>query len=221
MIITILTLFPEMFDTVFKYSIIKRAIAQRIVEINLVNIREFAIDAYKTVDDRPFGGGAGMILKVDLIDRAIESLKSKIKPDKKVKIILLDPKGVTFSQAKAQEFSHFNRLILICGHYEGVDARIENLVDEVISIGKYVLTGGELPSMVIVDSVVRLIPGVLQNPDSLTQESFSNENLEYPQYTRPASYKGMNVPDILLSGNHKEIEKWKSSHSQKIPKTNK
>lgn len=221
MIITILTLFPEMFDTVFKYSIIKRAIAQRIVEINLVNIREFAIDAYKTVDDRPYGGGAGMILKVDIIDRALESIKSKFKPGEKVKIILLEPKGETFSQAKAQEFSHFNRLIFICGHYEGVDARIANLVDEVISIGKYILTGGEIPSMVIVDSVVRLIPGVLQNPDSLAQESFSNHNLEYPQYTRPETFKGMKVPDVLLSGNHKEIDKWKSSHSQKIPKAKK
>ena len=231
--IDILTLFPEMFGGPFDTSMLKKAQDDGFVEINIYNLRDWATDKHKTVDDRPYGGGAGMIIRVDIIDRAITDLKiknqkSKIKnTNKNSKIILLSAKGQTFNQDKAWELSKLDHLILIAGHYEGVDERVaENLADEEISIGNYILTGGEIPAMVITDTVVRLIPGLL-NPDSLAEESFSPftnhrsprpkddqplaeiTNIEYPQYTRPENYKGWKVPQVLLSGNHKEIEKWR------------
>lgn len=234
--IDILTLFPEMFAGPFNNSILKRARDKALVEINIHNLRDWAKDKHKIVDDRPYGGGPGMILKVDVIDRAVSSLKGKKSTLRargpkgpEAKVILLDAKGKRFTQSVAKSLSKSKHLILISGHYEGVDHRVhENLADEVISIGDYVLTGGEIPVMVLVDSIVRLLPGVLK-PESLMNESFSKmenghrlgephgserklkiENYtEYPQYTRPEKYRGWKVPKVLLSGNHAEIEKWR------------
>lgn len=208
--ISILTLFPEMFSGPFDYSIVKRAQDKKLVTIEFVNIRDFASDKYRTVDDHPYGGGVGMILRVDVIDRALESQKSKVK-SLKSKTILLDPRGTPYTQKKARELATYNHLILICGHYEGVDARVRRLADESISIGDYILTGGELPAMVIADSVVRLLPGTLTHPDATALESFSDNAhaLEYPQYTKPQNYKGNNVPPVLLSGNHEAIALWR------------
>lgn len=215
MVIDILTLFPEMFSGPFDFSMLKKAKDKKIVEINIHNIRNWAKDKHKTTDDRPFGGGPGMILKVEPIDLALRELKEKTKA-KSRKVILLSPQGKIFNQKEAKELSQIDHLILIAGHYEGVDQRIiDHLIDEEISIGKYVLTGGEIPAMVIVDSVVRLIPGVLER-EVVENETFSKgENFDYPQYTRPANYKGWQVPNILLSGNHKEIERWRKEVAQK------
>lgn len=203
--ISILTLFPEMMKGPFDHSIIKRAVEKKLVEIEYVNIRDFGIGKHKIVDDKPYGGGVGMVLRIDVIDKALQNVKCQ------ERIILLDPRGEKFTQQKAEELAKLDHLILICGHYEGVDERVKNLIDESISIGNYVLTGGELPAMVIVDSVVRLIPGVLAKPQATALESFSKRGyLEHPQYTRPRSFKGWEVPEILLSGNHRKIEEWKS-----------
>lgn len=216
MIIDILTLFPEMFVGPFDMSMLKKAKDLGLVKINIHNLRDWAVDKHKSVDDRPYGGGKGMILRVDIIDSAITSLKSKDS-----KVILLSPQGKVFDQENALKLSGKKHLILICGHYEGVDQRVvDHLVDEEISIGEYVLTGGELPAMIITDTIVRLIPGVL-DPEATSQESFSlkidtskNEKLiEYPQYTRPPSFKGWDVPIVLQSGNHGEIKAWKEKMS--------
>ena len=236
MIIDILTLFPEMFKGPFDTSMLKKAQDDNLVKINIHNLRDWAIDKHKTVDDRPYGGGAGMIIRVDVVNRALTDLKiknqkSKIKnTNKNSKIILFSAKGQTFNQDKARELSKLKHLILIAGHYEGVDERVaEHLVDEEISIGNYVLTGGEIPAMVITDAVARLIPGVL-NPESLTEESHSPitihqlliTNFEYPQYTRPENYRDWKVPEVLLSGNHKEIKRWREmAASSKIKKIKK
>lgn len=206
--ISILTLFPQMFTGPFDYSIVKRAKEKGLVSIDLVNIRDFATDAYKTVDDHPYGGGQGMIMRVDVLDRALSSIKTKGKK------ILLDPSGTRYTQAKAQELSTLNHLILVCGHYEGVDERVRTLVDESVSIGDYVATGGELPAMVVTDSIVRLLPGALQNESSSEEESFSHSFLEYPQYTRPDVYKRMKVPDILTMGDHQKIESWRQKQAR-------
>jgi tRNA (guanine37-N1)-methyltransferase len=226
--IDILTLFPEMFKGPFDESMIKRAQDEKLVQISIQDLRKWAKDKHKTVDARPYGGGPGMIVRVDIIDSAISNLQLSISKQKtrsksqiKSKIVLLSAKGQKYTQKKAQELSKLDHLILIAGHYEGVDHRVhEHLVDEVISIGDYILTGGEIPTMVLVDSIVRLIPRVL-NPESLKNESFShntqhatrNTQTEYPQYTRPEEYKGWKVPEILLSGNHAEIEKWRQKQS--------
>jgi len=228
--IDILTLFPEMFEGPFNESIIKRAKEKGLVEIQIHNLRNWASDKHKTVDDRPYGGGAGMILKVDVIDKALTEIKSqnsKVKKrNKKVKTILLSAKGSLLTQEKVYELSKLDHLILIAGHYEGVDERVvEHLVDEEISIGKYILTGGEIPAMVITDAVIRLIPGVIK-PQSLEEESYSpnaknkllNTNIEYPQYTRPKEYRGWKVPEVLLSGNHKKIENWRKKEALKKTK---
>ena len=212
MTVSILTLFPEMFQGPFDYSIVKRAKNQEKVVINLIHIRDFANDKYRSVDDHPYGGGLGMIMRVDIIDAAISNAKCQI-PNEKTKTILLDPRGTPYTQAKAREFAKLDHLILICGHYEGVDERIRTLADESISIGDYVLTGGELPAMVITDTVARLLPGVLKK-EATQKESFSvSHTLEYPQYTRPEEYKSLRVPNILLSGNHKKIEEWKKNNT--------
>jgi len=212
--IDILTIFPEMFEGPFKESMIKRAQEKKLVEIKIHNLRNWTEDKHKTVDDKPFGGGPGMIMKVEVIDKALKDLKLK-----NSRVILLTPQGKTFKQKTARELSKVKHIILICGHYEGFDERIrEYFVDEEISIGNYVLTGGEIPAMVVVDSVVRLIPGVVGNEKSTKDESFSNGLLEYPQYTRPADYKGRKVPEVLLSGNHKEIEKWRKEQAKKKTK---
>ena len=203
--IDILTLFPKMFHGPFDESIIKRAMERKLVEINIHNLRDWTEDRHRTVDDRPFGGGKGMVIKVDIIDRALQELKQK-----NTKVILLSPQGKTFTQKKAEELSKLKHLILISGHYEGFDERIrEHLIDDEISIGEYVLTGGELPAMVITDTIVRLIPKVLDE-EAITKESFSEKGvLDFPQYTKPQEYKGWKVPNVLLSGDHAEIEKWR------------
>ena len=213
--IDVITLFPEMFDGPFSASIIKRAESRGLIEVKVHNLRDWGETDRKNVDDRPYGGGVGMIMRVDIIDAALRDLKTK-----KSKIILLDATGEKFVQAKAQKLSHEKHLILIAGHYEGVDHRVhEHLVDEVISIGDYVLTGGEIPSMVLTDSIIRLLPGVLGKDESSKDESHKKPGyLEYPQYTRPETYKAgfgkkWSVPNVLLSGNHAEINKWRDEKS--------
>ncbi len=224
--IDILTLFPKMFTGPFDESIVKRAQEKKLVEINIHDLRKWSKDKRRTVDDRPFGGGVGMIMMIEPIDHALHDLKLKAK-NSKLKTILLSPRGKLFNQKIARQLCKFDQLIFICGHYEGVDERVsEHLIDEEVSIGDYVLTGGEIPAMVVVDSVARLIPGVLGKPEATRDESFSNYNLkpknysllEYPQYTRPENFKGRKVPKILLSGNHKKIEEWKKKKALEITK---
>lgn len=214
MTVTILTLFPELFSPVLSSSILGRAQNKKLLEIRLINIRDFATDKHQSVDDRPYGGGAGMLLRVDILYNAIQAARIR-KYGKSEKIILTDPAGKIFNQAAACRYSHLAHLIIIAGHYEGFDARINNFVDEKISIGKYVLTGGEIPAMAIVDAVARLTPRVLAKTQAITDESFTKPGQkEYPQYTRPEVFKGLKVPPVLLSGNHKEIEKWKEEKSR-------
>ncbi len=208
--IDILTLFPEMFTEPFGQSIVGRAVNKSLVEIKIHNLRDWATDKYKSVDDRPYGGGAGMIMRIDIIDRAIQKLKNS--KTQNAKVILLDAGGEKFDQRLARDLAHDEHLIIICGHYEGVDHRVhEHIADEIISIGDYVLSGGEIPAMVVVDSVVRLLPGVLGNEKSLLEESHNTKDVEYPQYTRPEEYKEWKVPEVLLSGDHAKIKKWRSS----------
>lgn len=214
--ISIITLFPEMFEGPFSHSIVKNAQAKKIVSINLVNIRDFGIGRHKVVDDKPYGGGIGMVLRVDVVDAAISKTKDQRLMTKDQRVILLSAHGKTFNQEKALEFSKIKHLILICGHYEGIDERVKEFIDEEISIGDFVLTGGEIPAMLITDSVVRLIDGVLKKGATDT-ESFSGESklLEYPQYTKPNTYKNLNVPPILLGGNHGKIKEWRNKESAK------
>ena len=208
----VITLFPNLFEEHLNNLPFKKAIAKRLIEVNLVNLRDFASNAYGTVDDKPYGGGIGMILMIEPIYKALESLDSR-----KESVILLSPSGTKYNQKKAQELSEVSEITLICGRYEGVDARVKDyLVTEVISIGDYILSGGELAALTIMESVVRLIPGVLDKKEACENESFSNDYLEYPQYTRPEIFKEMEVPKVLLSGNHKEIGRWKTEHSLAI-----
>lgn len=210
--IDILTLFPEMFSNFLEASIIGRAIDNNIVSINCINIRDFSKDKHKRVDDYPFGGGAGMVMRPEPIYDAISSVK-----DEKSKIIFLSPKGKTYNQEIANKLSLEKHIILLCGHYEGIDNRvIENYIDEEISIGDYVLTGGEVAAMTVVDSIVRLLPGVLNNQESFKDESHFDGLLEYPQYTRPRIFNDIEVPGVLLSGNHKEIDRWRRYESLKV-----
>jgi tRNA (guanine37-N1)-methyltransferase len=214
--ISILTLFPEMFSGPFEKSIVKRATDRNIVSVQFVNIRDFASDKYKSVDGHPYGGGAGMILRVDVIDRALQYVRTQNSElNDQTKTILLDAGGIQYTQKKAREFAKLEHLILICGHYEGVDARIRSLVDDEISIGDYVLTGGEIPAMVLTDSVIRLIPGVLKKGEATIRESFTDNSLEYPQYTEPREYNGASVPDVLVSGNHAAINSWQVNEALK------
>jgi tRNA (guanine37-N1)-methyltransferase len=208
--IDILTIFPDMFAGPFSESMIKRAVGKKIVDINIHNLRQWSTDPHQSVDDRPYGGGPGMIMMVEPIERALKDLRSQDSH-----VILTSAKGTPFNQSKAQELSHLSHLIFICGHYEGVDQRVgDYLVDEELSIGDYVLTGGELPAMVMIDSTVRLIPNVLGHPDSHIVESHTISGyLEYPQYTRPDTYDNWKVPKILLSGNHAQIKLWQTEHS--------
>jgi tRNA (guanine37-N1)-methyltransferase len=217
--IDILTLFPDMFKGPFDASIIKRAESRDLIKVEVHDLRKWGEGERRNVDDRPFGGGPGMLLRVDIIDHALHDLKLKVKSEKLshsvIKVVLLDASGERYTQQKAQELSKLDHLILIAGHYEGVDHRVhERLVDEVISIGDYVLTGGEIPAMVMVDSIIRLIPGVLGKDESSVDESHKEPGyLEYPQYTRPEEYKGWKVPKVLLGGNHKEIQNWRDKRS--------
>ena len=213
--IDIITLFPEMFKGVFGDSIIKRAVDNKILEIRLTQLRDFAFDKHKQVDDSPFGGGSGMVLKPEPVFRAVRSVLQNSTATSR-RIIIADPAGKTFNQEKAKELATVDWLIIICGHYEGFDARIYTLADELISIGDYVLTGGEIPAMAIVDAVARMLPDVLGASDSAETDSFFDGMLSYPQYTRPRNFEGMEVPEVLLSGNHAEIAKWRKLKSQEI-----
>lgn len=204
-----------MFQGPFDHSIVKRAMDKKILEINFVNLRDFGEGAHKLVDDTPYGGGLGMILRADILDRAIENSKIKSLSKNEEKIILLSATGNTFKQRTALRFSKLKHLIIICGHYEGVDNRVNDLVDEIISIGDFITTGGEIPAMLIVDSVCRLIKGTLK--EGVTEsESFSSNTLEYPQYTKPRIYNKNSVPEVLLSGNHKKINEWRKKESLRI-----
>lgn len=209
--ISILTLFPEMFSGPFDHSIIKNAKEKKLVNIDFVNIREFGIGRHKTVDDKPYGGGHGMILKVDVLEKAIAQTKDKNIDAKSQKIVLLSPHGKTFNQKMALKFSNLKHLILVCGHYEGVDERIKKFIDLELSVGDFIVTGGEIPAMLVTDAITRLIKGVLKEGVTST-ESFS-ELLEYPQYTKPNTYKNFSVPPILLSGDHGKIKSWRDKAS--------
>jgi tRNA (guanine37-N1)-methyltransferase len=209
--IDILTIFPQLFEAPFGFGIFKRAIDNGLVQINLVNIRDYTHDKHHTTDDYPYGGGAGMVMKPEPIFEAVEDIKNKM-DDKgaNLPVILLTPQGRLFSHKVARELSQHQHIVLICGHYEGVDERVvEHLATDTISIGDYVLTGGELPAMVVADAVLRLVPGVLGSEDSPLDDSHASGLLEYPQYTRPSEYRGWQVPEILLSGNHAQIAKWR------------
>ena len=209
--IDVLTVLPGLFDCFLREGIIGKALQSGKVEVNVVNIRDFALDKHKVVDDVPYGGGPGMVLKPEPIFRAYEELT---KEGEKPYVILTEPWGETFNQEMALEFSKRERLLIICGRYEGVDERVKTLVDKEVSIGDYVLTGGELPAMVIMDAVIRLLPGVLGNEESLKADSFMDRGLlGYPNYTRPAEFRGMKVPEVLLSGHHKRIELWRKEQS--------
>ena len=240
----IISIFPKIFDSYFSESIIKRAQKNKIINIKVHNLRDFTKDKHRTVDDTPYGGGAGMVLKIEPIWRCVQSLNAKLKSSLRSRIILFSAKGKKYTQKDARRLAKYDNLILICGRYEGVDERVaKHIADEEVSVGDYVLTGGEIPAMILVDSIARLIPGVLGNPKSLEEESFSkkngncllasarlwqagklsarrrgreigNSNLEYPQYTKPEIFKGWKVSKILLSGNHGEIQKWRAKKSK-------
>ena len=212
--IDVLTLFPQMFEVPFSFGIFKRAVDQELVSLNLHNIRDYTHDKHRTADDYPYGGGAGMVLKPEPVFETVEAVLAEEgkQPDNMegTRIILLTPQGRHFSQELAVELSRFNHLILICGHYEGIDERVrEYLVHDEISIGDYILSGGETAAMVVADAVIRLVPDVLGSAESQVEESHNSNLLEYPQYTRPPEYRGWKVPEILLSGNHGEIARWR------------
>ncbi len=211
--IKVLSLFPKMFDGILNESIIKRAIDDKKVNIDVIDLRSYSKDKHNKVDDTIYGGGAGMLIKCEPVFDAIDDLKTK-----NTKVIMLSPDGVKYNQEKAYELSKEKNIILLCGHYEGFDERINTVVDEKISIGDYVLTGGEIPAMAIIDSVTRLLPGVI-NEESHLNDSFNNDLLDYPQYTKPQEYRGMKVPDVLLSGDHKKIDEWR--REEQIKKTKK
>lgn len=211
----IMTLFPEMFPGIMETSILGRAKAQGLLDWEAVNIRDYTLDKHMKVDDYPYGGGAGMVMQAEPIYRCFEALTKKMRPEpKKKRVIYVTPQGHVFNQKMAEEFAREEELVFLCGHYEGVDERVlEEIVTDYVSIGDYVLTGGELPAMVMIDTISRLVPGVLHNQDSAETESFSDGLLEYPQYTRPETYHEKKVPEVLLSGHHKKIEAWRFEKS--------
>lgn len=214
MLIDVLTLFPNMYDNFLTESIIKRAISDKKVIVNIHNIRDYTVYKNNQVDDYPFGGGGGMVLMCDPIFRAVESLKKD-----NTLVIMMTPSGKVFKQSIAYDLSKHSHLIILCGHYEGFDERIKTIVDLELSIGDYVLTGGELPSMVVMDSIIRLVGGVI-NSNSLTSESFNDNLLDYPNYTKPVDYRGMKVPEVLLSGHHQNIEKFRHDEKVRLTKEN-
>jgi tRNA (guanine37-N1)-methyltransferase len=217
--IDVVTIFPDMFDNIIEFGVLKEAFKKNICQLNIYNLRDFSNYKHGRVDDRPYGGGPGMVLMPEPIDNAITFIKkkNKIKKKEKQKTILLSPRGEKLNQNKLKYLSNLENIILICGRYEGVDERvIDSLIDFEISIGDYVLTGGEIPAMVIIDGAIRLLPGVVGKEESLKSESFEDNLLDYPQYTRPPVFKGMDVPKILLSGNHKDIQKWRKEKSLEI-----
>jgi len=208
----ILTLFPELISGYFEDSIIKKAREKNLISIHMHQLRDYALDKHKQVDDSPYGGGVGMVMKVDVLGRAVEEIKTKI--DKEPYVIYLSPQGEKLTNSSAREFAKMENILLVCGRYEGVDQRfIDIYVDKEISIGDYVLSGGELPAAVVVDAVCRFIPGVVGKDESVMSDSLENSMLKYPQYTRPQNFNGNEVPDVLMSGNHAEIEKWRASAS--------
>ena len=211
--IDILTLFPKMFDGILQESIIKRAIEKKLVTINIIDFRKFSKLNNHQVDDTPYGGGGGMVLRCEPLVSAIESVK-----DENSKVLLMCPQGKPYKEADALRLSQEKHLIFVCGHYEGYDERIRSFVDEELSIGDYVLTGGEIPSMAIMDSIIRLLPGVIKE-ESYTEDSFMNDLLDYPTYTKPADFRGLKVPEVLLSGNHEKIKEWRAA--QRIENTKK
>jgi tRNA (guanine37-N1)-methyltransferase len=213
--IDIISLFPEMFVGPFSESLLKKAQEKRLLQINIHQLRNFTHDKHNQVDDTLFGGGTGMVLKPEPIFEAVE----KVRKNKKTRVVLISPQGSKFSHKKALELSLDKQLVFICGHYEGFDERIrEHLITDEISIGDYVLTGGELPAMVMVDAIARLIPGVVKEKDSIKNDSFYNELLDYPVYTKPAEFRGWKVPEVLQSGNHKKIAQWRKEHALKNTK---
>lgn len=221
----IITIFPQIFDSYFSESIIKRAQKNGLIKLNIHNLRDYTTDRHKTVDDTPYGGGAGMVMKVEPIYKCINAMQETRGKKQKMRIILFSAKGRKYTQKDARRLAKYDNLILICGRYEGVDERVAKYIaDEEISIGDYVLTGGEIPAMILVDSITRLIPGVLGNKESLKYESYGKEGyLEFPQYTKPAKFsaqggsasggKNWKVPEVLLGGNHKKIKEWRKKHS--------
>lgn len=220
--IDVLTLFPGMFEGVLGESMLKRAQKKGAVGIGIHNLRDWTSDKHRTADDKPFGGGPGMVMKVEPVYLALKELRKakggRSKSGGRGKVILLTPQGRRFDQRIAKELAEEKRLILICGHYEGVDERIREMADDEISIGDYILTCGEVPALVLIDAVVRLLPGVLGDKESLKSESFEGNLLEYPQYTRPADFRGMKVPEILVNGDHKKIERWRKDQALKRTK---
>jgi len=207
----LLSIYPKVFESIFDDGILKKAKRLQLAEFEFVNIRDFTTDKHRTVDDCVYGGGPGMLLKPEPIYKAIDSIKSK---DKNVFTVILTPEGNLFTQEKAKEYSKKESIAFICGRYEGFDERVKLLADEKVSIGKFIISRGELAASVIVDSIVRLLPGVLGNQESLKEESFEGDFVEYPQYTRPAEFRGLKVPSVLISGNHAMIEKWRKEHSK-------
>lgn len=213
-----MTLFPEMIEACSNTSIIKRGVENNLINIKAVNIRDYTLDKHNKVDDYPYGGGAGMLMQAQPVYDCYKAIEAEIMAntgsDSKPKVLFMSPQGKTFNQKHAQEYAKEDNLILLCGHYEGIDERVlEKIVDEEISIGDFVLTGGELPAMTIIDCISRLVPGVLHNEGSAGEESFENDLLEYPQYTRPEEWMGERVPDVLLSGHHANIAKWRKDKS--------
>ncbi len=217
--ITIISLFPEMFSAVFSHSIIKNAQEKKLVNLNYIDLRTFGIGQHQTVDDTPYGGGLGMVLRVDVVKEAIDAARNPVLKSKEL-VVLMGASGKTYSQRTAENYiKNYEHIILICGHYEGFDERVKQYIDEEISIGDFILTGGEIPAMAITDSLVRLIPGVFKEGVTCS-ESFSHKDesgylLEYPQYTKPQSFESLEVPAILLSGNHKHIEEWRMDMARK------
>lgn len=218
----VVTLFPDLINKHLDYLPFKKGLDNKLLSVNLINLRDYAVDNYGSVDDKPYGGGVGMILRIEPIYWALEELgfvkDGKLADDrsKKSKVILLSPKGKTYSQTLSQKYHKLEEITLICGRYEGVDARVENLADEVISIGDYILSGGELAALVVMESTIRLTPGILEKEDAVKNESFTNSKLEWPQYTRPENFHGLKVPEVLLSGDHKKISQWRKLRSKKI-----
>ncbi len=214
--ISVITLFPDVFKSSLHFSIVKRAVEKNILNINYIDLRDFGIGKHKQIDDSPYGGGAGMVMRVDVIDNAIKAARK----GGREAVILLDPKGKVYKQSLAEELSAYDHLIFFCAHYEGIDERARKLFDMEISIGDYVLTGGEYPTLVVIDSIVRLLPGSLQKAEASSEESFSKlpagRILEYPHYTRPPEYDGQSVPEELLSGNFKKIEEYRSQKAKEV-----
>lgn len=210
MLIDILTIFPDMFQGPFNYSMLKRAVEKELVKIRIIDIRDYTTDKHKVTDDYPYGGGSGMVMKPEPIAKAIEHALGQEKKAPDTAVIFLTPQGIPFNQAVAKELVRLKHLVLLCGHYEGIDERIrEMFIDQEISIGDYVLTGGEIPAMVLIDAIVRLLPGVLGDENSYQQDSFYQGLLDYPQYTRPEVFRGHRVPEVLLGGHHQKIRQWR------------